>query len=324
MPISDEELRRATSETMAHMQMPIKMKFDGQPKKLRFYMIEVPRNITVADVKLRMEALYWQDEADCGDRSEIRRDLFTIWHAGECLDDDATRLVDCGWTPPTGAVDALSQFRLTCRVKEPAGSRLPDAPDGQRWPRDEREARNTLARSLMAMRVEELRALAAGRDVDLSQETEKSAMINIILVAANKDMANLVRASTMYVVTTDNLLAERAKTGTLTRKMVRPAIIADNEGKFTDEWLKAEFKDSIKAGIREAASCLRAMARRTCDVCARQGSLNEEALPLCDGCGERRYCSVECQRVDWVLHGHAEACPWCPEMPLSVKLGRPV
>ena len=56
------------------------------------------------------------------------------------------------------------------------------------------------------------------------ETVEKSAMINIILVAANKDMANLVRASTVYVVTTDNLLAERAKTGTLTRKMVRPAV----------------------------------------------------------------------------------------------------
>ena len=41
----------------------------------------------------------------------------------------------------------------------------------------------------------------------------------------------------------------------------------------------------------------RMLLRRVCDVCLR--FFRERRLPVCGGCGKRRYCSVECQ-----THGH--------------------
>ena len=49
------------------------------------------------------------------------------------------------------------------------------------------------------------------------------------------------------------------------------------------------------------------LRRRRCDVCQQQGPLSEPSFPICDGCGLRRYCGVECQRNDW-LTGHKHSC----------------
>ena len=49
------------------------------------------------------------------------------------------------------------------------------------------------------------------------------------------------------------------------------------------------------------------LARRQCDVCGLQRGIREESFPVCDSCGRRRYCSVECQRADWE-GGHDRGC----------------
>ena len=120
----------------------------------------------------------------------------------------------------------------------------------------------------------------------------------------------------------DPLLREKAIAGTLTRKMVRKALIArsdtcDTEIEVMILKMRRNFKDDIKAGIRTAAKILRTQARqarRLCDRCGVRGPLDEEAFPVCGGCGARRYCSVNCQREDWVTGGHSSWCPeWCPD-----------
>ena len=52
----------------------------------------------------------------------------------------------------------------------------------------------------------------------------------------------------------------------------------------------------------------RKRSRRLCDVCARRGAILESHFRLCGDCGERRYCSVDCQREDWFFSGHREEC----------------
>ena len=49
----------------------------------------------------------------------------------------------------------------------------------------------------------------------------------------------------------------------------------------------------------------RMLLRRVCDVCLR--FFRERRLPVCGGCGKRRYCSVECQTQDWKLQ-HKDTC----------------
>ena len=119
----------------------------------------------------------------------------------------------------------------------------------------------------------------------------------------------------------DPLLREAAIAGTLTRKMVRKALIARSDTCATEIEvmilkMRGSFKDDIKAGIRTAAKILRTQARqarRLCDVCGGRGPLDQEAFPSCGGCGARRYCSGVCQRDDWVAGGHSSVCPWCPD-----------
>ena len=49
------------------------------------------------------------------------------------------------------------------------------------------------------------------------------------------------------------------------------------------------------------------LTRRQCANCGRFGSLDEEALRVCDYCGSVRYCSERCQDVHW----HREHCYVC-------------
>ena len=49
------------------------------------------------------------------------------------------------------------------------------------------------------------------------------------------------------------------------------------------------------------------LVRCQCDVCGLQRAIREESFPVCDSCGRRRYCSVECQREDW-QGGHDRQC----------------
>ena len=87
-------------------------------------------------------------------------------------------------------------------------------------------------------------------------------------------------------------------------------------GENGDTLLRTTYKDAIKDGIRQGARLERrirggAIKRRICHVCRRQASLDDEPFPLCGGCGARRYCSVRCQRHDWV-HGHDRNVPSRP------------
>ena len=50
------------------------------------------------------------------------------------------------------------------------------------------------------------------------------------------------------------------------------------------------------------------LRRRVCDVCGKHGPIDELCFPVCDNCSSRRYCGLECQRVDWFERGHREAC----------------
>ena len=132
----------------------------------------------------------------------------------------------------------------------------------------------------------------------------------------------LLKSQATRAIMDDPLLREKAITGALTRKMVRKALIArsdtcDTEIEVMILKMRRSFKDDIKAGIRTAAKILRTQARqarRLCDRCGVRGPLDEEAFPVCGGCGARRYCSVGCQREDWVAGGHSSWCPeWCPD-----------
>ncbi|CAH0370561.1 unnamed protein product [Pelagomonas calceolata] len=130
----------------------------------------------------------------------------------------------------------------------------------------------------------------------------------------------LLKSQAARAIMDDPLLREAAIAGTLTRKMVRKALIARSDTCATEIEvmilkMRRSFKDDIKAGIRTAAKILRTQARqarRLCDVCGGRGPLDREAFPSCGGCGARRYCSGVCQRDDWVAGGHSSVCPWCP------------
>mmetsp|Transcript_8320 Transcript_8320/g.24983 ORF Transcript_8320/g.24983 Transcript_8320/m.24983 type:complete len:263 (-) Transcript_8320:42-830(-) len=50
--------------------------------------------------------------------------------------------------------------------------------------------------------------------------------------------------------------------------------------------------------------------RRLCDVCGLRGRLDRPSFPVCDECSNRRYCSVDCQRVDWFERRHSQQCEW--------------
>ena len=127
-----------------------------------------------------------------------------------------------------------------------------------------------------------------------------------------------VKSQAARVIMDVSILRELALAGTLTRKMVRKALVARYgiRAIFEIDLLRVCFKDDIKAGIRTAAKILRTQARqarRLCDVCGGRGPLDQEAFPSCGGCGARRYCSGVCQRDDWVAGGHSSVCPWCPD-----------
>ncbi|KZV71168.1 hypothetical protein PENSPDRAFT_416280 [Peniophora sp. CONT] len=53
-----------------------------------------------------------------------------------------------------------------------------------------------------------------------------------------------------------------------------------------------------------------AVLARLCSwaTCVHHYERTEEALPICKGCGEVRYCSRECQRRDWKEGGHRAKC----------------
>ena len=63
-----------------------------------------------------------------------------------------------------------------------------------------------------------------------------------------------------------------------------------------------------KRGNEAALKRLGKLERRACDVCGRQADVDEPRCAVCDGCGERRYCGVLCQRVDWIMNKHSENC----------------
>ena len=129
--------------------------------------------------------------------------------------------------------------------------------------------------------------------------------------------AEIVLKATKHLVVSRLALQNAAVTGKLTRKTVRPAIVARLDlGENGDTLLRTTYKDAIKDGIRQGARLERrirggAITRRICHVCRRQASLDDEPFPLCGGCGARRYCSVRCQRHDWV-HGHDRNVPSRP------------
>jgi len=62
----------------------------------------------------------------------------------------------------------------------------------------------------------------------------------------------------------------------------------------------------------------RSLARRHCDTCGRQAAISERPFPVCDACGRRRYCSRNCQRVDWVAHKHS--CPGVAQLMEDMSL----
>ena len=63
-----------------------------------------------------------------------------------------------------------------------------------------------------------------------------------------------------------------------------------------------------KRGNEAALKRLEKLERRACDICGRQADVDEPRCAVCDGCGERRYCGVLCQRVDWIMNKHSENC----------------
>ena len=60
-------------------------------------------------------------------------------------------------------------------------------------------------------------------------------------------------------------------------------------------------------GDDAAEKILEKSERRMCDVCGRQGAVRGPRYAECGACGQRRYCSVKCQRKDWEA-GHAKLC----------------
>ena len=60
-------------------------------------------------------------------------------------------------------------------------------------------------------------------------------------------------------------------------------------------------------GDAAAEKILEKSERRMCDVCGRQGAVRGPRYAECGACGQRRYCSVKCQRKDWEA-GHAKLC----------------
>jgi hypothetical protein len=123
----------------------------------------------------------------------------------------------------------------------------------------------------------------------------------------------VLKTQAVRAIMDDPLLREAAIAGALTRKMVRKALIARTGlgDTFEIQVMRVRDKEDIKAGIRTAAKILRTQARqarRLCDVCGVRGPLGQEGFPVCGGCGARRYCSVGCQREDWVAGGHSNVC----------------
>ena len=49
----------------------------------------------------------------------------------------------------------------------------------------------------------------------------------------------------------------------------------------------------------------RRIRRRICDHCKRRDALSEPRFLVCSGCGVARYCSEECQILNW---GHHQTC----------------
>ena len=160
--------------------------------------------------------------------------------------------------------------------------------------------------------------------VNIADAAGDAAALRNILYKTPSASGNIVlKSRAARVIMNDPLLRQAAIAGLLTRKMVRQALIARSglsdslESKVMILRMRKSFKDDIKAGIRTAAKILRTQARqarRLCDRCGVRGPLDEEAFPVCGGCGARRYCSVGCQREDWVAGGHSSWCPeWCPD-----------
>ena len=64
---------------------------------------------------------------------------------------------------------------------------------------------------------------------------------------------------------------------------------------------------SVRKKMRELRKqAKRRRQRRHCDFCGRQGGIDEPRLPVCY-CGERRYCDVTCQHLDWGKR-HSKTC----------------
>ena len=70
--------------------------------------------------------------------------------------------------------------------------------------------------------------------------------------------------------------------------------------------------------VRREERMERRIARRKCDVCQRADPVSSLRFLLCAGCGKRRYCSEDCQKLDWFDNGHKAACALVSEFECRV------
>ena len=68
----------------------------------------------------------------------------------------------------------------------------------------------------------------------------------------------------------------------------------------------------------------RRIARRKCDVCQRADPISSPRFLLCAGCGKRRYCSEDCQKLDWFDNAHKASCALVSEFECRVTPDCPV
>ena len=66
--------------------------------------------------------------------------------------------------------------------------------------------------------------------------------------------------------------------------------------------------DAATRPVRVDERLRKKLARRRCDVCDLRVPLSRSHFRLCDGCGQRRYCGVSCQRRDWLENRHCDDC----------------
>ncbi len=70
--------------------------------------------------------------------------------------------------------------------------------------------------------------------------------------------------------------------------------------------------------VRREERMERRIARRKCDVCQRADPVSSPRFLLCAGCGKRRYCSEDCQKLDWLECGHKAVCALVSEFECRV------